>query len=62
VASVNRRTARTLTMCFANPTRMGNKPSNSNSVQRDYLRPESINAGLTPLGWHTLPLVSHVVS
>ena len=47
---------------FASPTMMGKKPLNSNSVQRDYLRPESINGGLTPLGWHTLPLVSHVVS
>jgi integrase len=23
-------------------------------VQRDYLRPESIKAGLTPIGWHAL--------
>ena len=37
---------------FASPTMMGKKPLNSNSVQRDYLRPESIKAGLTPLGWH----------
>jgi hypothetical protein len=41
-------------MCFASPTRMGNKPLNSNSVQRDYLRQEAINAGLTPLGWHAI--------
>jgi integrase len=26
----------------------------TNLVQRDYLRPESIKAGLTPLGWHAL--------
>jgi hypothetical protein len=39
---------------FASPTMMGKKPLNSNSVQRDYLRPESIKAGLTPLGWHAL--------
>jgi integrase len=39
---------------FASPTLMGKKPLNSNSVQRDYLRPESIKAGLTPLGWHAL--------
>jgi integrase len=32
----------------------GKKPLNSNTVQRDYLRPESIKAGLTPLGWHAL--------
>jgi integrase len=38
---------------FASPIMMG-KPLNSNSVQRDYLRPESIKAGLTPLGWHAL--------
>ena len=34
--------------------RNGKKPLNSNSVQRDSLRPESIKAGLTPLGWHAL--------
>jgi integrase len=34
--------------------KMGKKPLNANSVQRDYLRSESIKAGLTPLGWHTL--------
>jgi integrase len=39
---------------FASPTMMGKKPLNSNSVQRDYLRPESIKAGLKPLGWHAL--------
>ena len=39
---------------FASPTMMGKKPLNSNSVQRDYLRPESIKAGLIPLGWHAL--------
>jgi len=39
---------------FASPTMMGKQPLNSNSVQRDYLRPESIKAGLTPLGWHAL--------
>jgi integrase len=39
---------------FASPTMMGRKPLNSNSVQRDYLRPESIKAGLTPLGWRAL--------
>jgi integrase len=39
---------------FASPTMMGKRPLNSNSVQRDYLRPESIKAGLTPLGWHAL--------
>src|ERR1700691_4987225 len=39
---------------FASPTMMGKKPLNSNSVQRDYLRPESIKAELTPLGWHAL--------
>jgi integrase len=33
---------------FASPT------MSSNSVQRDYLRPESIKAGLKPLGWHSL--------
>jgi integrase len=38
----------------ASPTMMGKKPLNRNSVQRDYLRPESIKAGLTPLGWHGL--------
>jgi integrase len=32
----------------------GKQPLNSNSVQRDYLRPESIKAGLKPLGWHAL--------
>ena len=39
---------------FASPTMMGKKPLNSNTVPRDYLRPESIKAGLTPLGWHAL--------
>ena len=39
---------------FASPTTMEKKPLNSNSVQRDYLRPESIKAGLTPLGRHAL--------
>jgi integrase len=39
---------------FASPTMMGKQPLNSNSVQRDYLRPESIKAGLKPLGWHAL--------
>jgi integrase len=39
---------------FAGPTMMGNKPLNSNSVQRGYLRPESVAAGLKPLGWHAL--------
>jgi integrase len=39
---------------FASPILDGKKPLNSNSVQRDYLRPESIKAGLTPLGWHAL--------
>lgn len=39
---------------FASPTMMGKKPLNGNSVQRDYLRPESIKAGLKPLGWHAL--------
>jgi integrase len=39
---------------FASPILDGQKPLNSNSVQRDYLRPESIKAGLTPLGWHAL--------
>jgi integrase len=39
---------------FASPFMMGKKPLNSNTVQRDYLRPESIKAGLTPLGWHAL--------
>ncbi len=39
---------------FASPTMMGRKPLNGNTVQRDYLRPESIKAGLTPLGWHAL--------
>jgi integrase len=39
---------------FASPILDGKKPLNSNSVQRDYLRPESIKAGLKPLGWHAL--------
>jgi len=39
---------------FASPILDGKKPLNSNSVQRDYLRPQSIAAGLTPLGWHAL--------
>ena len=39
---------------FASPIMMGKKPLNSNSVQRDYLRPELIKAGLSPLGWHAL--------
>ena len=39
---------------FASPVLMGKKPLNSNSVQRDYLRPKSIKVGLTPLGWHAL--------
>jgi integrase len=39
---------------FASPTMMGKKPLNANSVQRDYLRPESVKAGLKPLGWHAL--------
>jgi integrase len=39
---------------FASPTMMGKKPLNGNSVQRDCLRPESIKAGLKPLGWHAL--------
>lgn len=39
---------------FASPTMMGKQPLNSDTVQRDYLRPESIKAGLTPLGWHAL--------
>ena len=39
---------------FASPVLDGKKPLNSNSVQRDYLRPESIKAGLKPLGWHAL--------
>jgi integrase len=39
---------------FASPTMGGKQPLNSNSVQRDYLRPESIKAGLKPLGWHAL--------
>jgi integrase len=39
---------------FASPILDGKKPLNSNSVQRDYLRPESIKAGLIPLGWHAL--------
>jgi integrase len=39
---------------FASPILHGKKPLNSNSVQRDYLRPESIKAGLKPLGWHAL--------
>ncbi|MGA3104550.1 MAG: site-specific integrase [Terriglobales bacterium] len=39
---------------FASPVLMGKKPLNPNSVQRDYLRPESIKAGLKPLGWHAL--------
>jgi integrase len=39
---------------FASPILDGKKPLNRNSVQRDCLRPESIKAGLTPLGWHAL--------
>jgi integrase len=39
---------------FASPILGGRKPLNGNSVQRDYLRPESIKAGLQPLGWHAL--------
>jgi integrase len=39
---------------FASPTMMGKKPLNANSVQRDYLRPESVKAGLKPMGWHAL--------
>jgi integrase len=39
---------------FASPTMMGKKSLNSNSVQRDYLRPEAIKAGLTPICWHAL--------
>jgi len=33
---------------------LGKKPLNSNSAQRDYLRPASIAAGLKPIGWHAL--------
>jgi Phage integrase family len=39
---------------FASPLLDGKKPLNSNSVQRDYLRPKSVEAGLKPLGWHSL--------
>jgi len=39
---------------FASPLLDGKKPLNSNSVQRDYLRPKSVEAGLKPLGWHAL--------
>jgi integrase len=39
---------------FASPIVDGKKPLNANSVQRDYLRPESVKAGLKPLGWHAL--------
>jgi len=39
---------------FASPTMMGAKPLNSNSAQRDDLRPASIRAGLSPIGWHAL--------
>jgi integrase len=33
---------------------LGKKPLSSNSAQRDYLRPASIEAGLQPIGWHAL--------
>jgi len=39
---------------FASSIMMGKQLLNSNSVQRDYLRPESIKAGLEPLSWHAL--------
>jgi hypothetical protein len=39
---------------FASPVMLGKKPLSSNSAQRDYLRPASIEAGLQPIGWHAL--------
>ena len=39
---------------FASAVQFGKKPLNSNSAQRDYLRPASIRAGLRPIGWHAL--------
>jgi integrase len=39
---------------FASPVKLGRKPLNSNSAQRDKLRPASIRAGLSPIGWHSL--------
>jgi integrase len=33
---------------------LGSKPLNSNSAQRDKLRPASLRAGLSPIGWHSL--------
>jgi integrase len=39
---------------FASPVLLGGKPLNSNSAQRDKLRPASIRAGLSPIGWHSL--------
>jgi integrase len=39
---------------FASPVLLGRKPLNSNSAQRDKLRPASIRAGLSPIGWHSL--------
>ena len=39
---------------FASPVMLGSKPLNSNSAQRDKLRPAAIRAGLSPLGWHSL--------
>jgi integrase len=39
---------------FASPIMDGKKPLNSDSVERDYLRPKSIEAGLEPMGWHAL--------
>jgi integrase len=39
---------------FASPVALGKMPLNSNSAQRDFLRPASIRAGLKPIGWHAL--------
>jgi integrase len=30
------------------------QPLNSNTVQRDWLRPAALRAGLQPIGWHAL--------
>jgi integrase len=39
---------------FASSVKLGKKPLNGNSAQRDKLRPAAIRAGLGPLGWHAL--------
>jgi integrase len=39
---------------FASPVKLGKKPLQGYSAQRDKLKPAAIRAGLGPVGWHSL--------